>query len=254
MTTTPIRILLLGDSTVMGSVPHAMAPTADHLEDVIRKRLAADASLPPTVVINKGQDNDTIHRMLANRYDGDVKNLAGGPPDYICIRFGINDYFYLRDWLMEYPPNYRQLISQIRRDVPGAHITLETIIPYAGEPATSAVNEAIRAIAAAEGLPVCDTHAAFAAALRTGPEMFTYRRVALADIPANLRSLLPPGSIAGDTVTILDHSLDAHFSDVPNWFADRHPNLPGFHVIGKCVADYLAATMREASGRGGFER
>jgi lysophospholipase L1-like esterase len=238
--THPKRVLLLGDSTVLGSVPRLFAPMADNLEDVMRKRLASDASLPPVLVINKGQDNDTIHRMLDNRYDRDVARLPGGPPDFIFIRFGINDFFYLPDWPAQFQPNYRRLIANIRRDVPSAFITLETIIPYSDAPTTHTVNEAIRAVAAAEKLPVCDTHAALAAALAHGPQMFTYRRVGLAAIPHNLRPLLPEGSISDDCVTILDHALDPHFSSVPDWFADRHPNHAGFHVIGKCVADYLA--------------
>lgn len=32
-----VRILLLGDSTVIGSICRREAPKADHLEDVIRK-------------------------------------------------------------------------------------------------------------------------------------------------------------------------------------------------------------------------
>src|SRR3954464_1865137 len=60
-----IRVLLLGDSTVIGSVCRAVQPKADHLEDVVRKLLAADADLPPVEVVNRGQDGDTIHHLLA---------------------------------------------------------------------------------------------------------------------------------------------------------------------------------------------
>lgn len=239
----PVRILLIGDSTVLGSVPRLLAPHADNLEDVVRKCLAADTSLPPAIVLNKGQDNDTIHRMLETRYEQDVARLDPAP-DFIFIRFGINDRFYLRDFHTEFRPNYRRFIARIRHDLPRAAITLETIIPYCDEEKTREVNDAIREIAREHELPICDTHAAFARARKLGPEMFTYRRVSLDIIPRGLRSLLPPGSIEGDTVTVLDHSLDAHFSQVPGWFSDRHPNHAGFHVIGKCLADYLAPRLR----------
>src|SRR5262245_28514887 len=50
-----VRILLLGDSTVIGSVGRHVAPKADHLEDVIRKLLAAEKDLPSAEVINQGR-------------------------------------------------------------------------------------------------------------------------------------------------------------------------------------------------------
>src|SRR4051794_35150057 len=84
-----IRVLLLGDSTVIGSVCRAVHPKADHLEDVVRKLLAADAELPPVDVFNRGQDGDTIHRLLANRYEKDVAKQE--PFDFIFIRYGLND-------------------------------------------------------------------------------------------------------------------------------------------------------------------
>src|SRR4051794_16123430 len=59
-----VRVLLLGDSTVIGSVCRAIHPKADHLEDVVRKLLAAEPDLPPVEVVNRGQDGDTIHRLL----------------------------------------------------------------------------------------------------------------------------------------------------------------------------------------------
>ena len=62
-----VRVLLLGDSTVIGSVCRSVHPKADHLEDVVRKLLAAESDLPPVEVVNRGQDGDTIHRLLAGR-------------------------------------------------------------------------------------------------------------------------------------------------------------------------------------------
>src|SRR4051794_15456049 len=67
-----VRVLLLGDSTVIGSACRDVQPKGDHLEDVVRKLLAADAGLPPVEVVNRGQNGDMIHQLLARRYEKDV--------------------------------------------------------------------------------------------------------------------------------------------------------------------------------------
>ncbi|MCX5659435.1 MAG: GDSL-type esterase/lipase family protein [Planctomycetota bacterium] len=240
---TPIRVLLLGDSTVLGSVPRLLVPKADHLEDVVRKLLAAEPGLPPVEVINKGEDADTIKRMLAGRYERDVGKLAGGPVDFVFIRYGINDRAQ-SDWPKAFPQAYRELIARIRRDQPRAMITLETVIPYQDEPASTALNAAIRAVAAAERLPVLDTNGRYAKELAHGPDALTYRRVPLAAIPAPVRPLLPPNAVVGADVVVLDNTLDVHLRGLPNWFADRHPNPAGYHVIGRGLAEYLAPLIR----------
>src|SRR5579883_3215569 len=70
-----VRILLLGDSTVIGSICRREAPKADHLEDVIRKLLAAEPDLPRTEVINQGRDGEYIQGLLAGRYEKDIAKL-----------------------------------------------------------------------------------------------------------------------------------------------------------------------------------
>jgi len=72
-----VRILLVGDSTVIGSICRRKAPKADHLEDVIRKLLAAEPDLPPTEVLNQGRDGEYIHGLLSGRYDKDIAKLPG---------------------------------------------------------------------------------------------------------------------------------------------------------------------------------
>lgn len=245
------RVLLLGDSTVLGSVPRLIAPKADHLEDVIRKlaELAPGGGLA-VEVINKGQDNDTIQRMLATRYNADAGKLAGGPVDLVFIRFGLNDRSYLKDWSREFPHTYHELIARLRRDQPAAEITLETVIPYRDEASTREINDAVRAIAAAESLSVLDTHAHYAAALtEQGKNALNYRRAELADVPEPLRVLVPREAIIGTSVVVLDNLLDAHFLDVKGWFTDRHPNLAGFHVIGQCVAGRLVERLRARTAK-----
>ncbi len=84
-----VRILLLGDSTVIGSICRRDAPKADHLEDVLRKLLAAEPDLPPAEVINQGRDGEYVHGLLMGRYERDIAKLPR--VDIVLIRYGLND-------------------------------------------------------------------------------------------------------------------------------------------------------------------
>jgi len=238
-----VRVLLLGDSTVIGSVCRLVQPKADQLEDVVRKLLAAEGDLPPVEVINRGEDGDTIHRLLAGRYEKHVAKEV--PLDFIFVRYGLNDVGSLKDFKTEFPANYKKLIARLRTDHPRAEIVLETVIPYFSEEKDRLINDQVRAVAAEEKVAFLDQHAPYAAELKNGPHMLSYRRVALKAIPKKYHALIPPDAIKGDTVAIMDNVLDIHFADVPNWFADHHPNLAGYHVIGKQIAGYLAPHIRE---------
>ena len=56
-----------------------------------------------------------------------------------------------------------------------------------------------------------------------------------------------PGKVP--EVVVLDNRLDAHFGNLPGWFADAHANLAGYHVIGDETAKFLAPIIREKSKR-----
>jgi lysophospholipase L1-like esterase len=238
-----VRVLLLGDSTVIGSICRSYYPKADHLEDVVRNLLAAETDLLPVEVINRGQDGDTIHQLLASRYEKAVAKEA--PLDYIFILYGLNDVGRLTDFKTEFPANYKKLIARLRADHPREAIVLETVIPYLGEEQDNKINEQVRAVAAAEKLPVLDQHTPFAAELKHGPNMLSYRRVSLKAIPKKYLALIPADAIKGDNVVVMDNLLDVHLSGVPGWFSDHHPNLAGYQVIGKQIASYLAPQLRE---------
>jgi len=238
-----IRILLLGDSTVIGSICRREAPKADHLEDVIRKLLAAEPALPPTEVLNQGRDGEYIHGLLAGRYDKEIAKLPR--VDFVLICYGLNDRGERQDFLALFPKDYRELIHRLRQDHPGCQVVLETVIPTSSRDGNKAINDLVCEVAEMERLPLLDTHARFAAELKHGPEMLTYRRVKLETIPPKYWDLLPPGSIKGGDLVVMDNSLDAHLRNVPGWFADRHPNLAGYHVIGDEAARFLAPLLRE---------
>ncbi len=238
-----VRILLLGDSTVIGSICRREAPKADHLEDVIRKLLAAEGDLPPAEVINQGRDGEYVRALLTGRYETDIARLPRA--DFVLVRYGLNDRVKREDFAANFPRDLRDLVRRLHKDFPGCQVVLETVIPYGGEDGNKPINDLIREVAAAEKLPLLDTNARFAAELRHGREMLTYRRVKLAKVPAKYRPLLPAGSVKGDDVVVLDNLMDAHLRDVPGWFADRHPNLAGYHVIADEAAKFLAPLIRE---------
>jgi lysophospholipase L1-like esterase len=241
-----VRILLLGDSTVLGSVCRRVAPRADHLEDVLRKLLAVHSDLPPTEVLNQGRDGETIQGLLTDRYDREIKKLPR--VDFVLIRYGLNDRARRKDFANNFPKDYRELIRRLKQDHLGCRLILETVIPYRGEQADREINDLVRKVAAEEKLPLLDTHARFAAELKHGPNMLSYRRVKLEKVPAQLHALLPAEAVKSGDVVVLDNRLDAHLRGVPGWFADRHPNLAGYHVIADEAARFLAPLLRERLG------
>jgi lysophospholipase L1-like esterase len=241
-----VRVLLLGDSTVIGTACRQLRPQADHLEDVVRKLLAAETDLPPVEVVNRGVNGDMIHLMMVRRYEKDV---AKQPPfDFIFIRYGLNDVRHLANFQVEFPANYRKLIARLRADHPRAEIVLETVIPYLGADKDRMINEQVHAVAQAEKLLLVDQYTPYAAALKNGPNMLSYRRLALPAIPKKYHALIPPDAIKGEVVYVLDNLLDVHLAEVPDWFKDRHPNLAGYQIIGKELAGYLAPRLRDKHG------
>ena len=233
-----VRILLLGDSTVIGSVCRLDAPKADHLEDVIRKLLAAEPDLPPTEVINQGRDGEFVQGLLSSRYQREIATLP--KCDFVLIRYGLNDRGRRKDFAKNFPEDLRELIRRLQKDHAGCQIILETVIPYFSGDADKTINDLVRGVAKSEKVPLLDTNARFAAEMKHGPNMLAYHRVSLDKVPAKFHALLPPESKKRGYVVVQDNHLDAHLRDVPGWFSDRHPNLAGYHVIGDEAAKFLA--------------
>src|SRR4051812_31755864 len=100
-TPSKVRVLLLGDSTVIGSVCRRQAPKADHLEDVIRKLLAAEKDLPAAEVLNQGRDGEFIHGLLQGRYERDIAKLPR--VDFVLVRYGLNDRGRRQDFATNFP-------------------------------------------------------------------------------------------------------------------------------------------------------
>ncbi len=237
-----IQVLLLGDSTTIGSVCRTTQPAGPHLEDVIRQLLAAEQDLPPTNVINQGRDGEYIHGLLKDgRYDREIAKLPG--IDYVFVRYGLNDNSKREDFVLNFPKDFSELIARLRKDFPQAEIYPTTIIPYLTAEADAKIVNLIRNVAEQEKLTLFDIYTRYAAELAHGPNMLNYRRYPLGKIPEPQRAMLQ-SFVQGTSVVVMDNTLDAHFRDLPGWFGDRHPNLAGYHVIGDETAKFLAKQFR----------
>ena len=240
-----LQILLLGDSTTIGSVCRITDPKGPHLEDVIRLLMATEKDLPPVNVINQGRDGEYIQRLLADkRYDKEIARLPG--IDYVLIRYGLNDVGRREDFDNNFPKDFHELISRLKTDFPKAVIVPVTIIPYMTPEADARVNKLIAKVAEDEKLPLFDVYTRYAAELKNGQNMLNYRRYPLSKIPEQHREWVTP-FVRGESVVVMDNRLDAHFAGLPGWFGDRHPNLAGYHVIGDETANFLAGQIRKQS-------
>jgi lysophospholipase L1-like esterase len=238
-----LKILLLGDSTTIGSVCRQADPDGPHLEEVIRLLLAAEPDLPPAEVINQGRDGEFIRGLLSTgRYDKEIATLGG--VDYVLIRYGLNDAGKREGFEDNFPKDYAELIGRLRRDFPHATIIPMTIIPYMTPGRDESVNRLIRKVAESERLALFDVYTRYRAELMHGPDMLNYRRYPLEKIPERHREWVKP-FVRGGRVVVMDNRLDAHFRDLPGWFGDRHPNSAGYHVIGDESAKFLAKLIRD---------
>lgn len=237
-----VKVLLLGDSTTIGSVCRQVEPRGLHLEDVIRSLVASEKDLPPVEVVNQGRDGEFIYGLLTSgRYDREVAAIKD--VDYVFVRYGLNDLNKREDFDTNFPRDYSALVARLRKDFPATRIIPTTIIPYMTPEKDERINAAIRKAAAAEKLDVFDVYTRYAAELKHGANMLNYRRYPLDKIPDPHRDWVKP-FVRGGQVVVMDNRLDTHFRNLPGWFGDRHPNPAGYHVIGDETAKYLAKLIR----------
>lgn len=240
-----VQILLLGDSTTHGSIPRIHEPKGPHLEDVIRGLIAAEKDLPQTNVINLGQDGEYVRGLLdSGRYEKVAKNLPG--IDYVIMRYGLNDLGKRENPDENFPKDYHELITRLKMDHPKATLIVMTVIPYMDEPTSSRLNNLNRAVAKEEEVLLFDIYPRYAEELKRGHDMLNYRRYPLEKIPENRLEFVKPFIVGGKEpkVEVMDNRLDVHFGHLPGWYADRHPNLAGYHVIGNETAKFLIPLMR----------
>jgi lysophospholipase L1-like esterase len=237
-----VEVLLLGDSTVEGSVTRDLEPDADQLEDVVRKLLDAEGDLPPIRVVNQGRGGEYVQGLLEKRYADIVDDITKA--DFVTIRYGLNDYGKRENFKDRFTQDLVDLITRIRKDRPEAEIYLETLAVYFDEAKSAEVNPMILAAAKETGVPVIDIYARMQSEIAKGNTCLMYHRVPLDSIPAKYHALLPAPRKDGQIV-VMDNRLDVHVRDVPRWFSDKHPNLAGYHIIGDEEAKFLAPRIRE---------
>ena len=237
-----IQILLLGDSTTEGSIPRKMKPQGPHLEKVLEQLLAAEGDLPPCHVINSSLSGEYIRRLIdSGRYDRDAAKLPG--LDYIFIRYGLNDRARIKNFPVNFPKDFHELLKRLREDHPEAKLIPMTVIPFANEEVSKKINDLVRQVAEEEKLPVFDIYPRYAAELKKGPNMLNYRRYPLTKVPEKFHELVKP-YVNGPSVLVMSNELDAILGDLPGWYRDRHPNLAGYNVIADETAKYLAKLLR----------
>jgi lysophospholipase L1-like esterase len=122
-----------------------------------------------------------------------------------------------------------------------------TVIPYLNPEASTEINEIVRNVARTENLELFDIFPAYAEELKKGQNMLNYRRYPLARIPVELQPLARPYLRPGNdpTVVVQDNRLDALLGHLPGWFADRHPNQAGYHVIARETANHVAQLLKK---------
>jgi len=245
-----IQILLLGDSSTEAKFPKLLAPKEPQFEDVIRLLLAAEGDLPPTHVTNLGLSGEFIRRLIdSGRYEKQVSKLPG--PDYVFIRYGLNDNSKRTNFVENFPKDFHELLAKLRADHPKAMLIPMTVIPFADEPTSTKINNLIREVATEEKLTLFDIYPRYAAELKRGPDMLNYRRYVLAKIPEKFHELAKPYIVPGKdpAVVVLDNRLDSVLGHLPGWFGDRHPNLAGYNVIADETAKFLAPIIRSRMGK-----
>src|SRR3954470_9874877 len=245
-----LQILLLGDSTTEAGIPKKLAPDEPQLEDTLRILLAAEADLPPVDVYNEGLSGEFIRGLIdGGRYDKVAAKITKA--DFVIVRYGINDQSKRKDFTTNFPADYHELLTRLRKDYPQATLIPMTSIPYSAENNHSEMNALVAQVASEEKLTLFDIAPRYLAELAKGPNMLNYRRYALSKVPDRLKAFATPYVQPGaePTVVVLDNRLDGMFGDLPGWYADRHPNMAGYNVIADETVKFLAPIIRERSGQ-----
>ncbi|NNE92091.1 MAG: SGNH/GDSL hydrolase family protein [Verrucomicrobiales bacterium] len=242
-----VQVLLLGDSTTEGSIPRILKPEGPHLEEVIRRLLAAEEDLPECNVIQSGVSGEYIRRLIdSGRYEKAVSKLPG--VDYIFVRYGINDRSRRENFSENFVKDYHELIDLLRKDHPKSLIIPMTVIPFSDVAKSKEINDLIFQVGRDEKLAVFDIYPRYARELEKGPNMLNYRRYPVEKMPEKYREWMA-ARVQGGRVLVMGNEFDALFGHLPGWFSDRHPNLAGYNVIADESAKYLAPILRRRTAK-----
>ena len=242
-----IKILLVGDSTTIGSMPREVNPKGPHLEQMIEE-FALIEGLPKLEVVNVGKGGETAKRLLGSKWYKE-KIASVEEVDYIFLRMGINDWFRYEDFKLEFPIAMKKLITQLKKDHPKAIIILSTICQFMPEPDCEEVNGAITAITNDLKLQLFDLYTPYNQFLKeNGLNTLNVRQPYLSNIPDEYHDFLKPYTYyrkgwgnkpSGNVVKVNDMSLDPLFGHIKGWYDDRHPNSTGYRLIAYETVKYL---------------
>lgn len=253
----PVRILLVGDSTTIGSTPRKIDPEGLHLEGMI-ELLAACEGLPRLEVINAGKGGETAQRLLGiDWYEKAIASVR--EVDIIFVRLGINDWFRCDDFPAEFPDQLKALLSQLKEDHPSAVIHLATICQFMSPKDCEEVNRLIYDVAATKSLQVLDVYTPYHKHLESnGLHSLNVRQTYLEEIPEKYHDFLKPhvsfrkgwgNKPAGDIVSVNGTELDPLFGQYKGWYGDRHPNSAGYHLIALTTVEFLKQRFAEELDR-----
>lgn len=244
-----IKILLIGDSTTIGSCPREINPDGPHLEQMIELLMEMEGDMPPVEVINLGKGGETAKRLLeSGRYDKEIANIKD--VDYIFVRLGINDWFRCENLDKEFPVQLKAVLDRLKEDHPEAMIFPTTICQFMSHEKCEDVNRIIHMSAVREKLQLFDLYPAYHKfILENGENSLNVRNYDLDKVPEKYHEFLMPYTYAQKRtgklkVAVNDIHLDPLFGNLHGWYFDRHPNTAGYNLIAVETVKFLAPIIR----------
>ncbi len=226
--------MLLGDCTVATTY----LPYHARSEAVLARLLQGQYPDDQLAIINEGLDSETAAAFL-RRYD---RTFARHPqPDYLLIRYGVNDR---REYgVASFALQLAELVQRLQSDFPAARIVLETGIfvdypdhyEFDRNTVLAPIYAVVRALAAAEALPLVDIYARM------------QRETAAGNWDLRVRGY----GVVDEDIPVLGAGQDhLHAGDV-RWFTNIHPNPAGVAAIAAeqaaVFAQHWPTTLRPAA-------
>ena len=189
-----LTVLLIGDSTTKGATPRRVKPDGIHLEEMIEQLAALEPSMPAVKVINSSRGGETALSVVeSGRYEEEIAPLKDRKPDYIFVRYGINDWFKCKNLKKEFPENLKSLLRRIEGDFDGSRLVVMTIVPFMPFEECEVVNGLIKEVAEDMGLPLFDIYTPYKeAVMKSGPNTYHVRRIDLEKVDKKYHEWLKP--------------------------------------------------------------
>lgn len=215
---------------------------------MIEQLAALEPSMPAVKVINSSRGGETALSVVeSGRYEEEIAPLKDRKPDYIFVRYGINDWFKCKNLKKEFPENLKSLLRRIEGDFDGSRLVVMTIVPFMPFEECEVVNGLIKEVAEDMGLPLFDIYTPYKeAVMKSGPNTYHVRRIDLEKVDKKYHEWLKPFTYdytqKGRTRKVVladDNSLDPILGRYKEWYYDHHPNLAGYHLIGFETVEFL---------------